>query len=121
MPEDAKLLGLWLDRNPQPSSSAARELTVNLDPSQKFSTIAVQFMTSSPAWGNWRRWSAPVVEIDLPILARHETLWLPASYQALNYGAAGAAGYPSQQNWTDRLFGPLARPAESGTVRPFAG
>ena len=108
LPEGAELLGLWLGRDPQPVSSEGRKLAVSLPPAQKFSTITVQFTTSGPAWGLWRRWTAPTVEIDLPVLARHETLWFPASYQAIGSRATGSA---RPHDWAERLFGLLARPA----------
>jgi hypothetical protein len=116
LPEGAKLLGLWLDHALQAASPAAREVDVALVSTQKFSTITVQFSTADAPWGIWRRWSAPAVKIDLPVLARHETLWLPSSYQTLGDHSLRNSIVTMQPDWTERLFGPLARP---GHLPPF--
>ena len=117
--------GVWVDRDraawtPVPSEEA-RSLAVTLPEGRRFPVVSVDFVTTGPPLGIVDRLESVMPETDLPTPARTWTVWLPPGYYAsgdrslFQPGEGGPA-----TDFTQRLFGPLARRAGEPPCDPLA-
>ena len=62
----------------------------------------------------------PSVELDVPVLARSWTAWLPPGYDSVDASAPGATPAGAGLNWSCRLFGLFGRAAGSRRFDPLS-
>ena len=121
--ERQDIRGLWVDdvrATPTPGASHDRVLAVDLPPGEKFSTLAVQFITRRGRLRTFGRLEPPLPEIDLPILAGHWTVCLPPGYEACGYLPSRRAAQAEPLSWNQRIFGSLGRPANRPVFNPLS-
>jgi hypothetical protein len=87
------------------------DLVIALPPAEKFPHVSVQFLTRARGLGMIGSLEPPLPEGDLPVLARHWTLWLPPGYGSLDPDPHGQPFASPRLSWSRRLFGPLGRAA----------
>jgi len=95
-----------------------RSLAVALRAGQRFPVVSIDLRTSGPRLGIGRLVEPALPQLDVPVLKASWTAWLAPGYQA-------GSACPAQQ-WprapalsiSQRLFGPLGRPAHSPRFRP---
>lgn len=108
LPAGAEVHGLSVDNKPTLWKDGQVEATIPLPPT-RFCTITVGFVTRHDAWSSWPTLHAPLVRVDLPVLSRHWTLWLPPGYDVLSYRSGDNQLVIAERPWVERLLGPLAR------------
>ena len=120
LPKQAEVRSLWID---DLRGSVVRDADgswiVELPAQQRFPTIAVYYTTKEGPLGlvSWLTPAAP--SIDVPVLSREMTLWLPPGY----YGAGTSdawIGPTERATWSQRLCGPLGRAVGAPAFDPFA-
>lgn len=97
--------------------SSHDELHVSLPAGKRYLTIMLAFTSKGRRLGSIGTLPAPWPELDVAVLNRSWSVWLPPGYTA--YGS-GRRGSPSASNWSERLLGPLGRSADQSAFDPFA-
>jgi len=103
--------GAWVDAERVHFGPAAGGLSVALPHGRRFPTITIDFSTASSPLGSWGKLEPPLPVADLPVLAAQWTVWLPPGFEACGPAPSGQAADAARPSWTQRLFGPLGRPA----------
>ena len=66
-----------------------------------------------------RRLAPPMPELDVPILARHWTAWVPPGYESPEEDLAWQPRRRTALSWNQRLFGPLGQAANAAPFDPL--
>lgn len=117
LPGGAEALGIWVDEARLAPPLGSDLIDVPLPSGQKFVTLIAEFRTVGRPLGIMGSCNAPWPQLDIPVLARDWTLWVPSDYELLDGEAAGGS---MQLTWPQRLFGPLGRPAEEAPFDPVS-
>lgn len=99
------------------AQSAGQSLTIPL-PAGGAVILSLSFTTKQPRLAPGSRLLPPVIESEMSILSGEWTVWLPTEFVALGMGADETDG---GENWRQRLFGPLGRPAGARLFDPLQG
>lgn len=123
LPDDAlrkDIRGVWIDDAPAPSryteNEASAVLSIELPSGVKFPMVVIEYETNRPRWVVAQRLAPTLPEVDVPVLARYWTCWLPPGYEVLAVDKPHGA---SSMAWTQRLFGPLGRTAHQHLFDPW--
>jgi hypothetical protein len=117
------------ERVPQPGSDgnsgdedgpAKPVLMIDLPAAEKFPTITVHLSTQGDRLRAMGRLQPLLPAIDVPVLAQHWSLWLPPGYEAPRWIPSQQASSVRRWSWSQRLLGPLARPAGQLPFHPFS-
>ncbi|MFH1923568.1 MAG: hypothetical protein ABIP48_27225 [Planctomycetota bacterium] len=116
--------GVWVDgeqvaRRPA-EDGADRVLAVDLPPGARFPVVSVGFETAGEPLGTVDSIAPSWPEIDVPVLVRHWTAWLPPGYEAHAPDLRSSPHCSAPVSWTQRLFGPLGREADRRPFDPVA-
>jgi len=118
------LRGVWVNDEPVTcrhlEDDADRSLAVDLPPGERFPVVFISFVTVGPRLRVVDSVPPPWPEIDLPVLARHWTVWLPPPYEAHHPDLCWQRPWTPFVGWAQRLFGPLGRPADQDPFDPSA-
>lgn len=83
--------GVWLDGSPvalmHPTGEDQAAVAIDLPPGEKLPMVAIHFSTHGSPMHATGRLLPPLPEADLPVLARHWTVWLPPGYEASQFAA----------------------------------
>ncbi len=91
------------------TTEGAGRLTVDLPAGQKSPRVVLEWMASGRPLGIAGSLAPPLLEPDVPTLARSWTAWLPPGYQSVDSPAQGPSPTGSGLSWSRRLFGPFGR------------
>lgn len=93
--------------------SSDRPIPVRLPGERRYVTLVVNYSSDEPAsrWLTYAAHAAP--EIDIPVLQRTWSLWMPEQYEIVGMSTAASRG-----SWSERWFGPLARDVEEPPFDP---
>lgn len=119
LPSGARLSGAWVDERPASVQVDGQQLTFALHPQRRFQVVTAEFLLDQPPLAVLQQWSAPRLEIDVPVLARQWMIWLPASYSLAASPAVRPSLHAPRPAWVERVFGPLSRAADSAPFDPF--
>jgi len=108
--------GVWSDGKAAGYRVSERTLSIALPAQRRFPTVTIDFRAPSGALEPQGRLRPPLPAADLPMLARHWTVWLPPDFYVAQPDRRWLVGHRPATSWTERLFGPLGRPREE---RPF--
>jgi len=117
--------GAWVDGRPVAwrgsSEEASRDLIIELPVTKRFPTVSVCFVTTGSRLKTIGALDSPFPEIDIPVLSRHWTVWLPPGFEPTSPGlrwkyGTSRPGEIQTAGWSRRLFGLLGR---SPAARPF--
>ena len=119
-----KVQGVWIDETrvtwQRGAGDPQRRLEIALPPGRKYASVSVHFLTNGPPLGIFASLEPPVPSIDMPVLARTWTVWLPPGYQATERFLRGQRGTAPPMTFAQRLFGPLGQGAVARPFRPWA-
>jgi len=110
--------GAWVDAERVQFRRSAGGLSVPLPHGRRFPTVAVDFSTSPVSLGLWGELEPPMPVADLPVLAAQWTVWLPPGFEECGRKCLGQSDVATRLSWTQRLFGPLGRPAGATAFDP---
>lgn len=116
LPSGVELLELRVDGAAVAWTGAQGRATAPLPPGRRFPQLEVQFTTGGPALRVWNACQPPWPELDIPVLARHWSVWTPPGYELL--GAEVRDGRKAPLSWPQRLFGVLGRPLGEPRFEP---
>ncbi len=110
--------GAWVDGARvalQPiEDGGGRVLNIDLESDRRFPVVSVQYSTVGRPLGLIRSLVAPMPEVDLPVVARHWTVWLPPGYEVLDSDLRWQPWPVSARRWSERLLGAVGcRPDRS--------
>ena len=118
------VLGVWIDASRFAWKRGEGEqsgcLVIDLPPGTRFAIVAMHFATKAPRLGVIRSLAPPWPKADIPVLARRWTAWLPPGYASLDTDPRWQSRHGKRLTWTQRLFGPLGRAAETGWFDPLS-
>ncbi|HTU25170.1 MAG TPA: hypothetical protein VMF30_07220 [Pirellulales bacterium] len=122
LPPDAELRSVAVDDVPLSDAHVGgfgSPFTVELPSGKQFATVVVSFVARgrlprlagslSPAWP----------EVDIPVLARVWNIWLPPGYELTGSDSRWETSPSAAPSWSQRLFGPLGRPAWQTMFNPL--
>ena len=115
-PAGVDVLEVRLDDAPVAWTASQGRVTAPLPPGERFPKLDVQFTTQSPSLSVWNACEPPWPEMDVPVLARHWSVWTPPDYDLL--GADLRDGRQAPLSWSQRLFGILGRPLGEPRFEP---
>ncbi len=105
--------GVWIDGEPaawQSIASATGDgVVVNLPADRPALRAVIQWTASGPRMGTAGKWTPPLPDADVAVLAKQWTAWLPPGYER----------FDAQRTWSRRLFGPLGRGADADRFDPL--
>ncbi len=101
-------------------TEAAGRLTVDLPAGRKFPRVVIEWTVAGQPLGIIGSLAPPLLEPDLPVLARSWTAWLPPGYDSLGSAAQGTSPNDSELSWSCRLFGPLGRAEGASRFDPLS-
>ena len=114
--------GIWVDGQRVPREVVCEQplwISVALPTEQKFPVVSLLLALKGNPLG-LRDWVTPVVlELDVPVLNRSWTAWLPPGYQPLVPRKHEAEEWSGELTVAQRVFGPLGRPAHARPFRPW--
>ncbi len=99
------------------STTENDRIVVDLPPGRRFPTVRVHFATRPQSSGALQAVSPPTPVADIPVVSQNWTVWLPPGYQFADPRSPDLSGRSKPLTWSQRLFGPLARPAERHPFR----
>ena len=115
--------GTWIDGVPvvcrEIDGPEARRLAIDLPDKRRFPLVAIHFTTNGLRLDQVRGVRAPLPSVDVPMLSRQWTIWLPPGYEALLDDHQAPVSRPNRLSWSRRLFGPLGRSADQRPADPF--
>ncbi|MCX7427393.1 MAG: hypothetical protein NTW96_17400, partial [Planctomycetia bacterium] len=121
----ADVRGVWIDDAPAASRQAEegdsdRALVIDLPSGVRFPTVTIDFTANGSKLGIVDRLEPPLPEVDVEVLARHWTVWLPPGYVSLGDDLGWQPRRAAAPTWKERLFGPLGQAAHEHPFDPFA-
>ena len=107
----ADVTGAWIDDVAaawrRTGSDDDGTVTVPLPGGVKFPVVSIEFTASEPKLVLARRIAPLMPEVDVPVLARRWTFWLPPGREWIGGNGASRPGQTADATWSQRLFGPL--------------
>ncbi|MCU0958704.1 MAG: hypothetical protein MUF48_01245 [Pirellulaceae bacterium] len=114
LPADSTCEGWDINGEPAPRAlrtDGAGSYLVTLPAGQRFPRVEIRYACPGRPLGIWSEVSVELPRVDIPVLDRRVSLWLPPGYRPRP--TATAAGHDPLPTWTQRLLGPLAaRPGD---------
>ncbi len=124
--EPADVQGIWLNDKPLTWQTTVTKrnssLRVDLPEGERFLTVTVHFTTTNSWLGATESLRPLMPAVDIPMLGRYWTVWLPPGYAPLvgeHETMCGFAPPVALPSLTQRVFGPLGRPLHDKTFDPF--
>ena len=115
--------GVWVDGQRVPRETACERplwLSVALPAERKFPVVSLLLSVKGRPLGLRDSVTPVAAELDIPILDRSWTAWLPPGYEPLDRSNHELPGWPGSLTMAERLFGPFGRPGNAGRFRPWA-
>jgi hypothetical protein len=136
IPEDAEatqIEGVWIGGQParwqvqkETQKGSGLSVQVVLEPVQTFSSLVIAFQTQQPPLRHGGKLRPCWPCLDVPVLGRTWTLWLPTGWEArcpsedmLLQGEGTEPGESAAISVRERLFGIWARPKDQPPFDPF--
>ena len=114
--------GVWVDDTQvacrRIDEEGKHRLAIDLPPAEKFPTVSVHFTTTARRLGIVTSIDSPLPEADIPVLARHWTVWLPPGYSTPQANNRWQPPRWPRLTFSQRLFGPLGRAAAEPPFDP---
>jgi len=109
LPPDARLHEVMLDGNrlPLPEVVDDKGLPIELTAGRSHASLVVDYTTAADLPAVATRVVAPYPELDVPVVGRRWSVWLPPGFAAVE--SAGPVDQLAPLTWSQRMFGPLAR------------
>src|SRR5262249_32463003 len=122
LPETGRLQSVWIDQQrltPTPTVSENRGVAIELPSGRSFATLSLGYTTTGylPTIASKDR--AAFASIDIPIMSRQWSVWLPPGYEIVEAESRLAGGSPTSPSWTGRLFGILGRSSRANVFNPL--
>ncbi len=120
--EGTQVRAVWVDdeRTAWDRGGEGRAVLVGLPAGRRFPVVAVQFDTTGGRLRALGSLTPPWADADVPILARRWTVWLPPGFESPETDLRWQQPRGPRSSWSQRLFGPLGRDAESGAFDPLS-
>ena len=117
--------GVWVNEKqascPPVGNEAGRALAIDLPPGERFPVVSICFATAGRPLGVVDSIVPPLPEIDVPVLERRWTVWLPPGYEAHASNLRFPQRHSAAMSWTERLFGPLGQRPDRTRFDPSSG
>ncbi len=123
LPDGATLRGVWVDERQLVVTSLGdlrKSIRLDLPPGRSFVTLVLHFTTDDSLPALLRSTTAPVPRLDIPELERRWLVWMPPGYGLFDADPRLLVQPIQQVTWSQRLFGPLGRPASERLFDPFS-
>ncbi len=123
LPEHATLQSAWLDNekiSPAAAPDSAKPLHIALPSGKGFATVSFYFSTTDTLPFLASRLQPPFPKLDIPVMARQWTIWLPPGYAVAEADGAYTTDSLTPMTWSQRLFGAFGRGAGQKLFNPFA-
>ncbi len=91
-------------------------LEVELPAGERYPVVRLQYTTHGPPLGLVSRLDPPLPTLEVPVLARQWTVWIPPGYLPGDPDPRWQTPRDEPPSWSQRLLGPLGQPAGH---RPF--
>jgi hypothetical protein len=125
LPAEVTLVHVAVDDTelPLPALSAAqRTVAIPLPAGVRYPTVSLTCTTEIGARGIYATVGLPLPSLDIPVLARHWTAWLPPGYAPLDdRRQTSSSSIAGGHHWRQRLLGPLKRPPHQRPFDLFSG
>ena len=116
LPVGCQSRAIYVDSDRTRTADASRKIDVRLPSGRSVASVAVEF-TSDETLPTYRRAvSSLFPRLDVPVLDRHWTVWLPAGFEVEDGDPRWLSHRSVEPSWKKRIFGPLTR---SSSQRPF--
>ncbi len=120
---DAKLQAAWVDGqplSPGPTSPAEDAVVIDLPPGRRFATLSLCYSTPDGLSALVTSHEPPFPTLDIPIMARQWSVWLPPGYSIPEAAGRFSADSPAPLTWSQRFFGVLGRGPGQKVFNPLA-
>ncbi len=94
--------------------------TVPLPVGNRFPRVELTYREEGPPLRCWRRLAVQMPDVNVPVLDRRWSVWLPPSYRPVGMWSDRAQSFDPAPRWTQRLLGPLAADSAPSPLRLFA-
>ncbi len=116
--------GVWVNDDPvtcRPGGTEAQgAMDLSLPPGKRFAVLSICFATTGGPLGVVDSIMPTLPQIDVPVMSREWTVWLPPGFRADEAALRAQARGRETASWTTRLFGPLGRPPAREPFDPFS-
>jgi hypothetical protein len=122
LPPEASLQAASLDDErlrPELLSAKKEPFLIDLPPGRGFVTLALDYATPGNLPALTQSEQPPFPKLDIPVMARQWSVWLPPGFQILKTDGRFSAGSAMAPTWTQRLFGVLGRDASTNVFNPL--
>lgn len=123
LPDSATLQAAWVDNqrmSDTAASSPEKPLHIELPSGRGFVTVSLYFSTPDRLPFLTSSLQPPFPQLDIPILAREWTIWLPPGYSVAGADSAYTTDSLTPLTWSQRLFGVLGRGNGQKLFNPLA-
>lgn len=123
LPENAKLQAAWVDNqrmSPAAASGPAAPLRIELPSGKSFAMVSLYFSTPDRLPFLTSSFQPPFPQLDIPVLARKWSIWLPPGYSVAGVDSAYTTDSLTPLSWSQRLFGVLGRGNGQKLFNPLA-
>ncbi|HEV2971624.1 MAG TPA: hypothetical protein VGY55_16730 [Pirellulales bacterium] len=124
MPRGTMFHAAWIDgalASTTASDAIAGRIQLRLPVGRRFTMVVMKWAAESPPLSIVSPQTAEFPEaIDLPVLSRRVNLWLPPNFQLIRGDSNDDATSAPAPSWSQRLFGPLGRPAGQAVFDPLS-
>jgi hypothetical protein len=123
LPDRATLQAAWIDNqriSSAATSSPEKPLRVELPSGKGFATVSLYFSTPDSLPFLTSSFQPPFPQLDIPVLARKWSIWLPPGYSVAGADSAYTTDSLTPLTWSQRLFGVLGRGNGQKLFNPLA-
>jgi hypothetical protein len=121
LPEGAALQGVWIDQQQVPISQETETgLNVELPFGRGLATISLYYTTADGLPRIVAARTPPFAQLDIPVMSRTWSLWLPPDYEARLSGNGLNTDSVAPLSFAERLFGGLGRSERSRIFNPLS-
>jgi len=123
LPDSATLQAVWVDDQRVSTSEVSEpgdSLHIELPSGQGFATVSLYFTTPDSLPLLTSGFRPPFPQLDIPVLARKWSIWLPPGYAVAAADSAYSTDSLTPLTWSQRLFGVLGRGHAQKLFNPLA-
>jgi len=122
LPEASTKHTIWVNRQQQTPRADGNRLTIDLPEgeAEKFPTVTLHYTTSGRRLAVSQRLLVDLVKLeDIPQMNRRWKVWVPPGYEVTSSAPQRLGDTAREVTWSQRLFGPLGRKAQSTAFDPL--
>ena len=121
-PSDSRLIEVTVNGNALERTSVQGQgvVEIPLPEGQRFPIVSAMYTRDCSRWLFVQRVALEPPQLDVPVLSRQTSGWLPAAYDGWSATLAEGADTDSELTWSQRLFGPFGSERHEARFEPWS-